>query len=111
MLASAHQDGNVRLWNTHDWQLVQTIDAHDGWARGVAWSPDGRLLASTGEDKRACFWDLVTYQLVVEKSHNFLAVWSVAWSPDGTLVSTGSSAYDQLRAGVAIVWLVKEQLL
>ncbi|MBU7022557.1 MAG: WD40 repeat domain-containing protein [Theionarchaea archaeon] len=109
LLAAANQDGKVRLWNAQDWQLMQVIDAHSGWVRGVAWSPDGRVLASTGEDHRARFWDTETWQQIGEVTHNYMPVWSVAWSPDGTLVSTGSGRWNQLDAGVAIVWIVKGQ--
>jgi len=106
VLASAHQDGKVRLWNVQNGQLLQTIEAHDGWARGVAWSPNGRWLASTGEDKRACLWNAETGQQLAEATHDHLPVWSVAWSPDSKYISTGDGAEEQTVAGTVMVWAV-----
>jgi WD40 repeat protein len=107
VLASAHQDGQVRLWDVQSGQLARTIAAHQGWVRGMAWSPSGQMLASTGEDKRGCIWNPQTGQQIGEVKHNFLPVWSVAWSPDGSLISTGSGAYEDLHIGTAIVWMVR----
>jgi len=105
ILASAHQDGRVRLWDIQSRQLLLTISAHEGWVRGIAWSPDGRWLASTGEDRRARIWDPATGQQLGQVVHNRLPVWSVAWSPDGQYISTGSGAYNRSSdPGTVIVW-------
>lgn len=106
-LATAHQDGVVRIWDPQSGKLARAIDAHQGWARGVAWSPDGKWLASSGEDKRACIWEAQTGQWLAEVVHNFLPVWSVAFSADGVHFSSGSGAYEDVRAGTTIVWRVQ----
>ncbi|NJO06776.1 MAG: hypothetical protein HC876_15350, partial [Chloroflexaceae bacterium] len=46
LLASASDDGTVRVWRTSDGSLLYNIAAHDDWVRAVAFSPDGSLLAS-----------------------------------------------------------------
>ncbi|MBU1750520.1 MAG: WD40 repeat domain-containing protein [Chloroflexi bacterium] len=106
ILASAHQDGQVRLWDVETGQVVRAIAAHTGWARGVAWSPDGHLLATTGEDKRICLWDPETGFEYAEQHHNFLPVWSASWSPDGTKVASGGGGYEQPHVGATIVWTI-----
>ena len=106
LLATAHQDGSVRLWDGEGAAPVREIRAHSGWSRGVAWSPDGQVLATTGEDKRIVLWDPRSGQRLGEERHNYQPVWSVVWSPDGRLVSSGSGTYSDARVGVAIVWSV-----
>jgi WD40 repeat protein len=106
MLASAHQDGKVRLWNVADGEVLHTLGGHTGWVRGVAWSPDGRWLASTSEDRKVRLWDAETGQRLVTLKHS-RAVWSVAWSPDGSRLAAGSGVYNKATPpGKVIVWAV-----
>ncbi|MFO0954736.1 MAG: WD40 repeat domain-containing protein [Isosphaeraceae bacterium] len=48
-LATAHADGEVRLWDLHGRQLLLTLRGHARPARGVAFTPDGRWLLSLAE--------------------------------------------------------------
>jgi WD40 repeat protein len=63
LIASAGQDGNVRLW---DWALGRPVSsplAHLNYVNGIAFHPDGRRLLSGADDKTAQLWELpVGYQ-------------------------------------------------
>ena len=49
LLACAHYDHAVRVWNTVTCDIVHTLQG-SAPARVVAWSPDGRQLASSYHD-------------------------------------------------------------
>ena len=57
-LASAGDDGTVRVW---DWRAPRTaptiLRGHSGVVNAVAFAPDGRHLASAGDDGTVRVWD------------------------------------------------------
>ncbi len=77
-LASASQDGTVRLWK------------HTGWAFCVAWSPDGQRIAVGAYQTGIQIWDVSTQELLHtwESSTNSPII-SIAWSPDGSSLASG----------------------
>jgi WD40 repeat protein len=98
-LASAGDDGTVRLW---DARTHQQRGAPLGHSRnpilGVAFSADGRMLASAGNDGTVRLWSPRTHkQLGSSLVGDRHVVNAVAFSPDGqTLASAG---------GGGAVWL------
>ncbi|MEM7160739.1 MAG: TIR domain-containing protein, partial [Myxococcota bacterium] len=45
-LASASDDGSIRVWSADDGALLATLEGHSGSVLSVAWAPDGQRLAS-----------------------------------------------------------------
>ena len=58
MLATAGDDGIVRLWDLATGAELRRVGGPDDRLNGVAFSPDGRMLAATGTDADIRLWDL-----------------------------------------------------
>ena len=89
-LASAGEDGTVRLWDPATGAGLATLTSHDGEVSSVAFSPDGRRLASAGRDRTVRLWDPVTGAGLATLTGHTGWVQAVAFSPDGRrLASAG----------------------
>jgi WD40 repeat protein len=55
-LASAGQDGTVRIWHAARGQELLILRGHTGAVRGVVFSPDSKRLASAGDDATVRVW-------------------------------------------------------
>jgi serine/threonine protein kinase/WD40 repeat protein len=63
-LAAGYRDGELKLFDLATWAEVVSISAHPSFLFGLAFSPDGRMLATGGTDQLIKIWDvaaLATY--------------------------------------------------
>jgi WD40 repeat protein len=56
-LATASEDGSVRVWRAADAALLHVLCGHDDGVWSATWSPDGQRLVSGGNDGRLCLWE------------------------------------------------------
>ncbi|MBY0525542.1 MAG: protein kinase [Gemmataceae bacterium] len=89
VLATASQDGVVRLWEVATAREVSAFRGHGDPVLGVTFSPDGGRLASGGRDQTVKVWDVASrreqYTLRGHTDH----VFAVAFSPDGGRIASG----------------------
>ncbi|WP_244176933.1 WD40 repeat domain-containing protein [Streptomyces albus] len=91
-LATASDDGTVRVWSTAE-STGPVVLTRPGGDRvyAVAWSPDGKRLACGSRDGTVTLWDAGTWaELGVLRGHDG-AVDGLAWAPDGARIATAGS--------------------
>jgi len=90
-LITAGFDGRLIWWPTDGDapQPIRVLEAHKGWARAVAVSPDDSLVASVGNDLIVRLWNVSDGSLVREMSGHEAHIYNVAFHPDGTHLATG----------------------
>ena len=106
VLASAggnREDFAIRLWEVTTGQSLSTLGGHTGIVWGVAFSPDGQMLASVSSDGTAKVWDWRNGDQL--KTLNFPAeVVSVSFSPDGQTLAVGGVDEPQGQLQNAAIW-------
>mgnify|MGYP002623653076 FL=1 len=58
VLASAGEDGSLRLWDARDLQHLDTILTTDEWVTGIGFNPRDSQLAATTSDGKIRMWDI-----------------------------------------------------
>jgi len=92
LLASAHHDGAVILWDRASGLQITNILAHPPYAFDVEFSHDGRLLATGGADGIGKLWDVLPSGLKLRHMlRGHLGWMELGFSPDGQRVVSSSS--------------------
>jgi WD40 repeat protein len=99
LLASAGDDGYVRLWNPATGRAVAALlpagTGPGGIVNGVAFSPDGKLLAAAYGDGYVRLWNPATGRAagppLPAYAGQVAAANAVAFSPDGKLLASAGA--------------------
>ena len=89
-LASASDDGAVKVWDTSTGENVFTLKGHSEPVQSVAFSPDGKRLASASNDQTVKVWDAKTGKDVLTLKGHSEPIQCVAFSPDGKRLASAS---------------------
>jgi WD40 repeat protein len=89
-LITGGYDGRLIWWplGAEKPEPIRRLDAHHGWIRAIAVSPDGRLVASVGVDRTIRLWDVADGSLVREMAGHESDVYNVAFHPQGDSLAT-----------------------
>jgi WD40 repeat protein len=89
-LASASDDGTIKLWDISSAQCLYTLQGGGGLVLSVAFSSDGTLLACANRSGTIKLWDIASAQIFRTLQGHEGSVESVAFSPDGTRLASAS---------------------
>jgi 3',5'-cyclic AMP phosphodiesterase CpdA/sugar lactone lactonase YvrE len=81
----------VQLVDVVDGRPLRFLRGHTGELKGLAFSPDGTLLATASADRTARIWDTATGATRTTLEGHTGELNGVAFSPDGTLLATASA--------------------
>ena len=91
LLVTAAYGGRLIWWNPEDAtpKPVRSVDAHKGFIRGVAISPNRQFIATGGNDLVVRVWSATTGKLVTELSGHQRHVYNVRFDPSGRFLVSG----------------------
>jgi len=92
-IASAGQDGTVKLWDGKNGAKRATLMAHQDPVNAVVFSPDGKMLASGGFAATVKLWAVATGEELACLQGHTRSVTALAFAPDGHRIA--SASYDQ----------------
>jgi WD40 repeat protein len=94
IIATASQDGTVKLWNLEGKQIKSFSAANNAKFWGISFSPKGQILAAASTDGTVRLWRLngkdieEVEPLKVSKGW----VWDISFSPDGQVLASADSS-------------------
>jgi WD40 repeat protein len=87
LLATAGDDGIVRVWDAASGTQVQTLSL-GGVIHSVAFSQEGSLLAAASEDGGIKVWDVATGTVVAHPPRQS-GLYDIVFIPDGRIITAG----------------------
>lgn len=106
-LISGGCEGRLIWWSMLEAEpkIIRTVDAHQGWIRGVEISPDGTLAVSVGNDQAIRLWKTDSGEKIQEWPAHERHIYSAAFHPDGKHLITGD------LMGKIHVWKLEDRSL
>jgi WD40 repeat protein len=98
--ARVTDDSSLQVWDLTTGQVLGSLPPQPGTIRGLAFAPDGKLLATVIDDGAVRLWDVQTQTVRGKLLRHEKAVCAVTFSPDGKLLLTGG------EDGTAQLWEV-----
>jgi WD40 repeat protein/serine/threonine protein kinase len=88
LLASGSLDKTVRIWDSKTGELIQTLRDSRSEIRGVAFSPDGKLVAADGGNGIVIVWYARSGRIALSRDKASLTNFEgIAFRPDGKVLA------------------------
>lgn len=109
-LVTGGHDGRLSWWPARGESLepLRTVQAHDGWIRALAISPDRKLIATCGNDLKVNLWNAQDGTKVAELTGHQRHVYHVAFHPEGQQLVAGDLTAKFLQWEVATLTQTRE---
>lgn len=91
LLASASEDGLIRVWDTHDPEPHLSWRGHTAHAKDFSWSPQGHELASCGHDGSVVLWNDKGEQQKRWSMGRSSFLFSLSWTEAGDAIAVGAA--------------------
>jgi serine/threonine protein kinase/WD40 repeat protein len=85
-LATSDPHGPVCVYRLPSGELFRILGGSTWAVRGLAWSPDGKMLAACGDDPTVLLWDVASGKRLPAPTLPSFA-YAVAWSPDAKVLA------------------------
>jgi WD40 repeat protein len=98
LIAAGNGDNKIFVWDAQTGEQLTTLVGFKGWARHIAFSPDGTRLASANDSDgtrtsniggTVTIWDLAAAKALLTIQISTYGTTSVAYSPDGKYLIAG----------------------
>lgn len=91
IVVTGGHEGKLTWWNGFEQNppALRTIDAHKGYIRALAVSPDGQFVATAGNDHFVRVWSTADGALVKELAGHTRHVYNCAFHPSGKYLVSG----------------------
>jgi WD40 repeat protein len=89
-VATACEDGQVRIFSAPEWKLLKTLTGHHGPVHWAEFSPDSKWLVSVGEDRTARVWSVEDGKLQQTMEDSKDPLLTVSFSPDSEYFAASS---------------------
>lgn len=98
-LATSNSDNTIKIWNTADGSVAQTLTGHTALPRWLAFSPDGQKVASAANKESFRIWKVADGTVLLTPADYAGNVKSVAYTPDDLVLTGGPDSVKEWNAG------------